>query len=90
MSNVMLAAFRHDTHKFTGESHNNAREEFAGVRVNQSFPKVRMAMQRLSRARNRNRNRPFRPTITITDSRCWLERLPTIPIISLGQQSKAR
>ena len=38
MSNVMLAAFRHDAHKFTGESHNNAREEFAGVRVNQSVP----------------------------------------------------
>jgi len=34
----MLVAFRHDAHKFTGESHNNAREEFAGVRVNQSVP----------------------------------------------------
>mgnify|MGYP006274548939 FL=1 len=38
MSDVMLAAYRHDAHKFTGESHNNAREEFAGVRVNQSVP----------------------------------------------------
>jgi hypothetical protein len=38
MSGVMLAAFRHDVHKFTGESHNNAREEFAGIRVNQSVP----------------------------------------------------
>ncbi len=38
MSDVMPAAYRHDTHKFTGESHNNAREEFAGVRVNQSVP----------------------------------------------------
>lgn len=38
MSSVMLAAFRHDTHKFTGESHSNARKEFAGVRVNQSVP----------------------------------------------------
>jgi hypothetical protein len=34
----MLAAFRHDAHKFTGESHNNAREDFAGVPVNQSVP----------------------------------------------------
>ena len=39
MSGVMLAAYRHDAHKFTGESHNNAREEFAVVRVNQSIPK---------------------------------------------------
>nr|WP_247376101.1 hypothetical protein [Halorientalis brevis] len=35
----MLAAFRHDAHKFTGESHDNAREEFAGVAVNQPVPK---------------------------------------------------
>jgi len=34
----MIAAFRHDVHKFTGESHENAREEFAGVPVNQSVP----------------------------------------------------
>ena len=34
----MLAAFRHDVHKFTGESHENARESFAGVRVNQTVP----------------------------------------------------
>ena len=39
MSDVMLAAYRHDAHKFTGESHDNAREEFAGVPVNQSVPK---------------------------------------------------
>ena len=38
MSDVMLAAFRHDAHKFTGESHENAREMFAGVPVNQSVP----------------------------------------------------
>ncbi|MFB6200460.1 MAG: hypothetical protein ABEI98_00425 [Halorhabdus sp.] len=38
MSDVMLAAFRHDVHKFTGESHEDAREEFAGVPVNQSVP----------------------------------------------------
>jgi hypothetical protein len=38
MSDVMLAAYRHDAHKFTGESHNNAREQFAGVRVNQTVP----------------------------------------------------
>jgi hypothetical protein len=38
MSDAMLAAFRHDTHKFTGESHRNAREEFAGVPVNESVP----------------------------------------------------
>ena len=34
----MLAAYRHDAHKFTGESHDDAREEFAGVSVNQSVP----------------------------------------------------
>lgn len=38
MSDVMLAAYRHDAHKFTGESHNNASKLFAGVRVNQSVP----------------------------------------------------
>jgi hypothetical protein len=38
MSDVMLAAFRHDAHKFTGESHENARETFAGVPMNQSVP----------------------------------------------------
>jgi hypothetical protein len=38
MSDVMLDAFRHDAHKFTGESHEDAREEFAGVPVNQSVP----------------------------------------------------
>jgi hypothetical protein len=32
----MLAAFRHDAHKFTGEGHEDARKEFAGVPVNQS------------------------------------------------------
>lgn len=36
MNDVMLTAFRHDAHKFTGESHANARPEFAGVRVNQT------------------------------------------------------
>ncbi|QZA87582.1 hypothetical protein K0C01_07090 [Salinarchaeum sp. IM2453] len=38
MSDVMLTAFRHDAHKFTGESHEDARDEFAGVLVNQSVP----------------------------------------------------
>ena len=38
MSDVMLIAFRHDVHKFTGEPHDNARGEFAGVTVNQSVP----------------------------------------------------
>jgi hypothetical protein len=38
MIDVMLTAFRHDVHKFTGESHEDAREEFAGVPVNQSVP----------------------------------------------------
>ncbi|MFB6297211.1 MAG: hypothetical protein ABEH56_01690 [Salinirussus sp.] len=38
MTDAMLTAFRHDAHKFTGESHENAREEFAGVPVNQSVP----------------------------------------------------
>jgi hypothetical protein len=34
----MLAAFRHDVHKLTGESHENARGTFAGVPVNQAVP----------------------------------------------------
>lgn len=38
MSDEMLTAFRHDAHKFTGKSHENARKEFAGVVVNQSVP----------------------------------------------------
>ena len=38
MTDAMLAAFRHDVHKFTGESHDNARDKFAGVPVNQSVP----------------------------------------------------
>ena len=38
MSDVMLDAFRHDVHKFTGESHENTREKFGGVLVNQSVP----------------------------------------------------
>lgn len=38
MNDVMLAAFRHDAHKFTGESHDDARETFAGVPVNQVVP----------------------------------------------------
>ncbi len=38
MSDLMLAAFRHDAHKFTGESHDNARETFDGIPVNQSVP----------------------------------------------------
>ena len=38
MSGSMLAAFRHDAHKFTGESHDNARETFDGIPVNQSVP----------------------------------------------------
>lgn len=33
MADALLAAFRHDAHKFTGESHGDAREEFAGVPV---------------------------------------------------------
>jgi hypothetical protein len=35
---VILGAFRHDVHKFTGESHDDAREDFAGVPVNRSVP----------------------------------------------------
>ena len=38
MSDVLLTAFRHDAHKFTGESHEDAQGEFAGVPVNQSVP----------------------------------------------------
>lgn len=39
MSDAMLSALRHDAHKFTGENHDNARDEFAGVSVNQTVPK---------------------------------------------------
>jgi len=39
VTETMLAALRHDVHKFTGESHENARETFAGVRVNESVPR---------------------------------------------------
>ena len=39
MTDPMLDGFRHDVHKFTGESHDDARNEFAGVPVNQSVPK---------------------------------------------------
>lgn len=38
MSDVLLGAFRHDAHKFFGESHGDARSEFAGVPVNRSVP----------------------------------------------------
>lgn len=38
MTDAMLTVFRHDAHKFTGESHEDARGEFAGVPVNQSVP----------------------------------------------------
>jgi len=38
MNDTMLAAFRHDVHKFTGESHANARDRFAGMCVNQPVP----------------------------------------------------
>ena len=38
MNEAMLRAYRHDAHKFTGESHDDARETFAGVRVNQTVP----------------------------------------------------
>ena len=38
MSAELLAAFRHDAHKFTGEAHEDARETFAGVEVNQFVP----------------------------------------------------
>ncbi|TKX69180.1 hypothetical protein [Halorubrum sp. GN11GM_10-3_MGM] len=38
MTDEVLTAFRHDVHKFTGESHKDAHEEFAGELVNQSVP----------------------------------------------------
>ncbi len=34
----MLSVLRHDVHKFTGDSHKNAKENFAGVPVNQAVP----------------------------------------------------
>ncbi|MFC5973402.1 hypothetical protein ACFPYI_18895 [Halomarina salina] len=36
MSDPLLTAYRHDAHKFTGESHDDASDMYAGVRVNQS------------------------------------------------------
>jgi len=38
MTEAMLAAYRHDAHKFRGESHRNASESLAGVPVNQPVP----------------------------------------------------
>jgi hypothetical protein len=38
MSDVLLSAYRHDAHKFTGESHDDARESFDGVAVNREVP----------------------------------------------------
>lgn len=34
----MLSVLRHDVHKFTGDNHKNAKENFAGVSVNQAVP----------------------------------------------------
>lgn len=34
----MVAAYRHDAHKINGQSHDSARETFAGVAVNQPVP----------------------------------------------------
>jgi len=39
MSEAMLTAFRHDAHKFTGHSHDDAPEMLDGIVVNQSVPK---------------------------------------------------
>ena len=44
----MLTTFRHDTYNFTGESHENAREEFAGVPVNRRYLKAQTAVDSLS------------------------------------------
>lgn len=38
MTTPMLTAYRHDAHKFSGESHADAREMVAGIRVNQHVP----------------------------------------------------
>ena len=38
MSEAMLAAFRHDAHKFAGKNHDNAPETFCGVSVNRTVP----------------------------------------------------
>lgn len=38
MNDTLLVAYRHDAHKFHGESHANARESFAGVAVNRPVP----------------------------------------------------
>ena len=35
---VMLTAYRHDAHKFTGDAHDSAPESFAGVPVNRTVP----------------------------------------------------
>ena len=35
---ALVEIYRHDAHKFTGESHEDAREEFAGVPVNRPVP----------------------------------------------------
>lgn len=38
MSETMLAAFRHDAHKFTGDTHDDAPETLAGIPVNRVVP----------------------------------------------------
>jgi len=39
VSDDLLTAYRHDTHKLTGERHEHAAETFRGVEVNQSVPR---------------------------------------------------
>jgi len=70
MNDMMLAAFRHDAPKFTGESHDNAREEFAGVVVNQTVSQGADSDAAALSGRNRNKNKLSRHTTITTGSRC--------------------
>ena len=76
MSDVMLAALRHDAHKFTGESHDDARETFAGVPVNQAVPAGAdgdaAALSRPQRIRGR--------TVPTHEDRCRLSLLTGEPV----------
>jgi hypothetical protein len=65
---VMLTAFRHDAHKFTGESHEDAREKFAGVPVNQSVPEGADGDAAALSGLSRSKSRPSRPTTTCSCS----------------------
>ncbi len=84
MTDAIPAAFRHDAHKFTGESHGDAREKFAGVRVNQSVHKgANGDAAALSQPQQTQEQ-------TTTGCSCSPTRLPATWASSPGRPPKAR